>query len=78
MNLTYQNKTLYIDLVGEVNITEVTKKVTSISDTYKINNLVVNTDEAFITDYKKAKLKKIMLYSRKLDKNPFISRNPNT
>lgn len=60
MNLTYQNKTLYIDLVGEVNITEVTKKVTSISDTYKINNLVVNTDEAFITDYKKAKLKKII------------------
>lgn len=43
-----------------MNITEVTKKVTSISDTYKINNLVVNTDEAFITDYKKAKLKKII------------------
>lgn len=60
MNLTYQNKTLYIDLIGDVNITEVTKKVTSISDTYKINNLVVNTDETFITDYKKAKLKKII------------------
>ncbi len=60
MNLTYQNKTLYIDLVGDINIKEVSKKVTRISDTYKINNLVVNTDDAFITDYKKAKLKKIM------------------
>lgn len=60
MNLTYQNKTLYIDLVGDINVEEVSKKVTRISDTYKINNLVVNTDDAFITDYKKAKLKKII------------------
>ena len=60
MNLTYQNNTLYIDLIGDIDIKNITEKVNRISDSYNIDNLVINTDEAFISEYKKIKLKEMV------------------
>ena len=61
MNLTYQNNTLYIDLIGNINVEEVTSKVSKIKECYNFKNFVLNTEEAFISDYKRAKLKKNIL-----------------
>ena len=61
MNLTYQNNTLYIDLEGNVNVEEVSSKIKDLNNTYNFNKLELNTDDAFLSDYKRMKLKKKLL-----------------
>lgn len=61
MKLTYQNNILYIDLEGNVNVEEVSSKINSLNNTYNFNKLELNTEDAFLSDYKRMKLKKNLL-----------------
>lgn len=63
MFMVYQDNTMYVDLVGDVDIDQVISELNKVNNNYKLNklkNIVVDTSEAFdISYYKKNKLKNL-------------------
>ena len=60
MFMVYQDNTMYVDLVGDVDIDQVISELNKVNNNYKLKNIVVDTSEAFdIRYYKKNKLKNL-------------------
>lgn len=60
MFMVYQDNTMYVDLVGDVDIDQVISELNKVNNNYKLKNIVVDTSEAFdISYYKKNKLKNL-------------------
>ncbi len=61
MFMVYQDNTMYVDLVGDVDIDQVISELNKVNNNYKLKNIVVDTSEAFdISIYKKNKLKNLI------------------
>ena len=61
MFMVYQDNTMYVDLVGDVDIDQVISELNKVNNNYKLKNIVVDTSEAFdISYYKKNKLKNLV------------------
>lgn len=60
MFMVYQDNTMYVDLVGDVDIDQVISELNKVNNNYKLKNIIVDTSEAFdISYYKKNKLKNL-------------------
>lgn len=60
MFMVYQDNTMYVDLVGDVDIDQVISELNKVNNNYKLKNIVFDTSEAFdISYYKKNKLKNL-------------------
>mgnify|MGYP003182403068 FL=1 len=61
MFMVYQDNTMYVDLVGDVDIDQVISELNKVNNNYKLKNIIVDTSEAFdISYYKKNKLKNLI------------------
>lgn len=61
MFMVYQDNTMYVDLVGDVDIDQVISELNKVNNNYKLKNIIVDTSEVFdISYYKKNKLKNLI------------------
>ena len=61
MFMVYQDNTMYVDLVGDVDIDQVISELNKVNNNYKLKNIIVDTSQAFdISYYKKNKLKNLI------------------
>lgn len=60
MNMVYQNNNLYIDLEGDIDDELLLKKLKNIKESYNVEDIVINKENAFnYSNYKINKFRKM-------------------
>lgn len=62
MNIVYNNKNVYIDIIGDINLKSVLNKIILLNENYKVNKFIINLNDMFnVSDYKVNKLSRQLL-----------------